>query len=311
MVKVKPSAELRIQRLGPLPILNHFLRRLNLDAALADFIPSQDRDTGLPYAKALGVLLRSIIVEREPIYRQQEVVETFAPGAFGVEPEEVEHLSDDRIGRALDRLFDADRAGLLTRVVAGMGKSFEVRFNELHNDSTSIRLTGQYREAAGRSLRGRRAPWVTYGYSKDHRPDLKQLLFILTTSADGGVPVQFRCEDGNRSDVDTHIETWEALRQVAGKPDFLYVADSKLCVTETLDYINDRKGRFVTVLPRSRGEDAHFRKWIQTNDPQWESVWDRPNPRRPGSPTCSARCCACSGFRHAPTAAHDAPEIRG
>ena len=284
MASVKPSSELLIQRLGPLPLINHFIRRLNLDATLADFVPSQDRDSGLPYAKALGVLLRSIIVEREPIYRQQEVVETFAPGAFGVEPEEVEHLSDDRIGRALDRLFDADRAGLLTRMVVGMGKSFEVRFDELHNDSTSIRLTGQYREARGRSLRGRRAPWITYGYSKDHRPDLKQLLFILTTSADGGVPVQFRCEDGNRSDVDTHIETWEALRRVAGKSDFLYVGDSKLCATETLDYIADRKGRFVTVMPRSRGEDANFRKWIQTNDPQWESVWDRPNPRREHGP---------------------------
>jgi transposase len=276
--------ELQIERLGPLPLVNHFLRRLNLDAALADFVPSQDRDNGLPYAKALGVLLRSIIVEREPIYRQQEVVETFAPGAFGVQPDEVARLSDDRIGRALDRLFDADRAGLLTRMVVGMGKSFAVRLDELHNDSTSIRLTGQYRDARGRSLRGRRAPWITYGYSKDHRPDLKQLLFILTTSADGGVPVQFRCEDGNRSDVDTHIETWEALRRVAGKPDFLYVADSKLCVTETLDYINDRKGRFVTVMPRSRGEDAHFRKSIQTDDPLWEPVWDRPNPRRNHGP---------------------------
>ncbi len=81
---VKPSSELRIERLGPLPLVNHFCRRLGLDAALADFVPAQDRDTGLPYAKALGVLLRSIIVEREPIYRQQEVVETFAPGAFGV-----------------------------------------------------------------------------------------------------------------------------------------------------------------------------------------------------------------------------------
>jgi transposase len=58
-------------------------------------------------------------------------------------------------------------------------------------------LTGQYRQASGRSIRGQRASWVTYGHSKDHRPDLKQLLFILTTTRDGGVPVQFRCEDGN------------------------------------------------------------------------------------------------------------------
>jgi transposase len=279
-----PRSELLTERLGPLPIVNHFMDRLGLDRSLADFVPSQDRDTGLSYARALGVLLRSIIVEREPIYRQQETVETFAPGAFGVAPDEAVHLSDDRVGRALDRLYDADRAGLLTKVVVGMGKGFGVRFDELHNDSTSIRFAGQYREARGRSLRGRRAPWITYGYSKDHRPDLKQLLFILTTTTDGGVPVQFRCEDGNRSDVDTHIETWEALRQVAGRPDFLYVADSKLCVTETMDYIDGKKGRFVTVMPRSRGEDAHFRKWIQTNEPAWQLVWDRPNPRRKYGP---------------------------
>ena len=34
------------------------------------------------HAAALGVLLRSIVVEREPIYRQQETVHEFAPGMF-------------------------------------------------------------------------------------------------------------------------------------------------------------------------------------------------------------------------------------
>lgn len=285
MLQVKPlRSELHTERIGPLPIVNHFIARLGVDDVLADFVPSQDRATGLPYAKALGVLLRSIIVEREPIYRQQETVQTFASGAFGVDEQEAACLSDDRVGRALDRLFDADRAAMLTEAVLRLGKRFAVQFDELHNDSTSIRFTGQYREARGRSMRGRRAPWITYGYSKDHRPDLKQLLFILTTSADGGIPVQFRCEDGNRSDVDTHIETWEALRRVAGKPNFLYVADSKLCDTETMDYIAARKGRFVTVLPRTRGEDAHFRKRIQTEEPAWEQVWDRRNPRRKYGP---------------------------
>ena len=43
-------------------------------------------------------------------------------------------------------------------------------------------------------------------------------------------------------------------------------------------------GRFVTVLPRSRLEDGEFRKWIQTHEPEWEKVWDRPNPRRKGGP---------------------------
>lgn len=279
-----PRFELETERLGPLPVVNHFLDRMGLDELLAKSVASADRMTGLPYAKALGVLLRSILVERDPVYRQQETVQTFAPGMFGVAEEDVRQLSDDRIGRALDRLFDADRGTFMTEVVVRVAERFGVEFKQLHNDSTSIRFTGQYRGAAGRSIRGRRAPWITYGYSKDHRPDLKQLLFVLTTSADGGLPVQFRCEDGNTNDTRTHIETWETLRRVAGRPDFLYVADCKLCTRENMDYIDRHGGRFITVMPRSRLEDEEFRKWIQKEEPAWELVWDRQNPRRKGGP---------------------------
>jgi len=257
---------------------------MRLEKLLDKFVPTNDRRCVLPYAKGLGVLLRSIIVEREPIYRQQETVRTFASGMFGLQADEFDKLSDDRIGRALDRLFDADRAALLTEVVVAVSQRFGVQFDKLHNDSTTIRFTGQYHQAKGRSIRGRRAPWITYGLSKDHRPDLKQLLFVLTSSADGGIPVQFRCEDGNTNDSRTHIETWEALRRAAGRADFLYVADSKLCSRENMDYIDHHKGRFVTVMPRTRLEDSEFRKWIQTNEPSWELVWDRQNPRRKYGP---------------------------
>jgi len=275
---------LRTERLGPLPIINHVVHRLGLAVLLDQAVPTADRRCDVPYARALGVLLRSVIVEREPIYRQQETVRTFAPAMYGLTLAEVTALGDDRMGRALDRLFDADRAALLTAVVVAVGQRFGVRFSQLHNDSTTIRFCGQYRAARGRRLRGRRAPWITYGHSKDRRPDLKQLLIALTTSADGGVPVQFRCADGQTNDSQTHIETWDALRQVAGRPDFLYVADSKLCTRENMDHIDRQRGRFVTVLPRSRLEDREFRKWVQTHEPPWELVWDRPHPRRKGGP---------------------------
>jgi transposase len=143
-----------------------------------------------------------------------------------------------------------------------------------------VRLCGQYRHATGRSIRGKRAPWITYGYSKDHRPDLKQLLLTLTATSDGGVPTHFRCDDGNTTDVSTHLETWQALHELHGSPDFLYVADCKLCTGQNMEPIDKAGGRFVTVLPRSRREDQQFREWIQENAPPWEKVWDRPNPRK-------------------------------
>jgi transposase len=274
---------LHTERLGPLPLINHFIERIGVHQTLARHIASDARCT-ISHASALGVLLRSIVVEREPIYRQQETVHGFASGMFGVSALDMEHLSDDRLGRALDRLYDADRTALLTELVLAVGQRFGVRFDEFHNDSTTISFCGGYRAATGRKIRSRTAPALTYGHSKQHRPDLKQLLFILTMSADGNVPVAFRCADGNASDSRTHIETWNTLKAVAGRADFLYVADSKLCSRENMDHIDRAGGRFVTVMPRSRLEDSQFRQAIQTRTPEWTQVWDRPNPRHADGP---------------------------
>ena len=188
------------------------------------------------------------------------------------------------MGRALDHLFDADRALLVTDLVVAITSEFGVSLAELHNDSTTVSFCGQYAKATGRSIRGKKAPYITYGYNKDHRPDLKQLPFVLTTSSDGSVPVQFRCEDGNTSDAKTHKETWDALKRATGRPDFLYVADSKLCTREQMDHIHYRGGRFICVMPKSRQEDEEFREWIQDHEPDWQLVIDRPNPRKHDGP---------------------------
>lgn len=278
------GTRLRSERLGPLPLINAFLERLQLSERLERFVPTGDARVRIAYATSLGVLLRSLLVEREPIYRQAEVVGTFAPSAFGLSEREARHFGDDAVGRALDHLFDSDRAGLLTDVVVAAANEFGVSLDELHNDSTSIAFTGQYADASGRCIRGQRAPFVTRGYSKDHRPDLKQLLFILTTSSDGGVPVQFRCADGNQSDSSTHQATWETLRGLTGDRAFLYIADSKLCNREAMDYIDRAGGRFVTVMPRSRLEDREFRAWIVDHDPDWLLVRDEPHPKLEDGP---------------------------
>ena len=277
------GTRLRSERLGPLPLINAFIERLQLDARLDRFVPSSER-VSLPYATALGVLLRSLLVEREPIYRQAEIVATFAPSAFGLNQLQAQAFRDDAVGRALDQLFDADRAGLLTDVVVAAASEFGVKLDELHNDSTTIGFAGQYPHASGRSIRGKKAPFVTRGFSKDHRPDLKQLLFILTTTSDGGVPIQFRCGAGNENDSTTHQTTWDSLRELTGSADFLYVADSKLCSREAMDHIDTQDGRFVTVMPRSRLEDKEFRAWIVDHAPEWDVVRDAPHPKLADGP---------------------------
>ena len=92
---------LRTERLGPLPLVNHFAERLGLEDLLERHVPTTSSRCRVPHARAIGVLLRSILVEREPLYRQHETVATFAAWAFGLNAEEADGLRDDQIGRAL------------------------------------------------------------------------------------------------------------------------------------------------------------------------------------------------------------------
>ena len=236
-------------------------------------------------ARALGVLLRNITLnDRQPIYIHQEWAARADPQLLGLAEGEAAHLNDDRVGRALDRLFDADRAALMTELVLAAIHEFHIDLEQLHNDSTTVTLSGLYTQADGRPVRGKPTVVVQYGYNKDHRPDLKQLLFVLTVSADGAVPIHYRALNGASNDSRTHIDTWEMLRKLAGTPGFLYVADCKLCSKAALQHIDKHHGRFITVLPRNRREDKWFRSYIQTHDPPWQEALRRPNPRRRGGP---------------------------
>jgi transposase len=266
-------------RLGALPLINHFLDRIGLDAALARWLPEPDRRFKLTPATAIRLLVVNLLVGRAPLYGLGEWAAPYAPGLLGLPGGDTAWLNDDRVGRALLTLFDADRASLLTDLIVGVIREFNVDTAEMHNDSTSVSVHGQYTEADGRPRRGRPTAAVTFGHSKDHRPDLKQLVWILTVSADGSVPMAYRLADGNTSDDPTHLPTWDALVKVLDRHDFLYIADSKLCSGEAMRHIDGEGGRFVTVLPRTRGEDKWFRDWLQTNQPQWTEAIRLPGER--------------------------------
>jgi len=285
--------------LGGVPIINHVLDRLGLPGLLADVLPVGDARQKLAPAAAIRVVVTNLVLGREPLYGLGEWAARYDPGLLGLTEADVDALNDDRVGRALEALFDADRASLLTAVVLRAVSEFAVDTSQLHNDSTSISVHGAYRSAGGTVRGGKPTAAITFGHSKDHRPDLKQLVWILTVAADGAVPLAYRLADGNTSDDPTHVPTWDGLVELLGRNDFLYVADSKLCSRAAMGHIAGRGGRFITVLPRSRAEDSAFRDWLQTHTPDWTQAARRGG--RPGEPevysTTAAPQPSAEGYR--------------
>ena len=263
-------------RLGALPMLDAILQRLRLDEFLGERLPAEDPRTKIATATGLLLLIKNLLVSREPLYGVGEWAARFVPQWLGLATDELVHLNDDRVGRCLDRLFDADIASLTLSVVTHAVREFAVELDELHNDSTTVTFHGAYEEAAEETTRrGKPTPAITWGHNKDHRPDLKQLLFILTVARDGAVPVQFRVASGNVADDGTHRDTWDLLCKLTGRRDFLYVADCKLASAENMAYVHQRGGRFLSVLPRTRSEDASFRESLQRGEVTKRLIYDK------------------------------------
>jgi transposase len=270
------SLTLRSWTVGALPILNHFLERLQLEALLEAHLPARDRRSKLPVARGLLVLIQNILLAREPLYGLHDWAALHDPALLGLTPEQIGTLNDDRIGRCLSVLFQARRPALLLALLRQVVREFAVSLTELHNDSTTVSFHGAYPTAATETTQhGQAVPAITWGHSKAHRPDLKQLLYILTLSSDGGVPIYCRVASGNVVDDTTHRDNWDMLCQISGTPDFLYVADCKLVTQENLAHIASRGGRFVSVLPRTRREDARFRERLHDGTVRWQPLWEQ------------------------------------
>ncbi len=269
---------------GATPLVRHFLQRLHLPQLFEQHLPVlPGRQPAISSARILSLLVTNLLLARQPLYALAGWVSRRVPEHLDLQTGQAHLLNDDRWGRALDHLRRADRASMLTALVLHAVRTFNIDLSEFHQDTTTVTFSGDYasQPPVGQT---NRPPRIAFGYNKDHRPDLKQLLYSITITADGAVPVHCKTYDGNTSDDQVHIETWAFLRGILGHSDFLYVADSKLCTRENLSHIASRHGRFLTVMPRTRGEDRWFRDYLQTHEIDWQEVHREPNPRRQHGP---------------------------
>ena len=194
--------DLASQRLGALPLVNHFLDRAGLPALLGRYLPAADARVRSAPAVAVRLVVTNLLIGRQPLYALGEWAAPFGPGLLGLADDEAGAINDDRVGRALEALFDADRASLLTELVLGVVREFGVQTTELHNDSTSISVAGVYRDATGAERGGKATPVITFGHSKDHRPDLlTELPEVPAQRGDrigGGAPMVPGCDRERR-----------------------------------------------------------------------------------------------------------------
>lgn len=109
-----------------------------------------------------------------------------------------EMLNDDCLGRTLDWLCAHDLTTLFAGIARRARQIFGIKAEQVHVDTTSFSVSGEY--GSDEKGEGEAVIAITYGYSRDHRADLKQWMLALATTHDGDVPLFLQPLDGNSSD---------------------------------------------------------------------------------------------------------------
>jgi len=157
-----------------------------------------------------------------------------------------EHFNRFKLGRSLDKTFSYGCDTLFSEVALAVCQQEEVALTFTCLDTTSFSLTGAYvPETDAQAIA------ITYGYSKDHRPDLKQAVLELMVAQDGGVPLMSQSWDGNVSDTVVFKARCEALltQFAASETPRYLIADAKLYTAANA--LNLARLPFITRIPET------------------------------------------------------------
>jgi transposase len=216
-----------------LPVIVHLCDRLKI---------KEIADKSLPWDMSQweispGTVIKGILIDalsgRSPLYRMNEFFETADIEGLLGQGVNASHFNDDRLGRTLDIIYKHGAAQLFSDTVISAINEFQLDLKMIHADTTSKSVYGEYKHQNPDSVK------IVHGFSKDKRPDLKQLLFGVVTTQDK-VPVYANVTHGNTAD-----KTWNnnllniIQKQLAGVDlsGVTYVADSAVIIEENLTTI--------------------------------------------------------------------------
>ena len=247
-----------------LPIVKHFAQKINLVDTFDTMVNSQME---LSPGVAVLAMVLDTLSGRTPLYRLEEFFfekDTELLLGTDVQPE---RFSDYNLGRVLDKIHQTGTQKIFSAIAQNAVTAFDIDAKRVHFDTTSVSVYGDYDYTD--------EPFnITYGHSKDKRPDLKQFLISLLC-VDRNIPILGTTEDGNASDKTlNNMLLGSVSKHMAnhglGPGAFVYVADSAFVTPDNLQSADQRNIKFLTRLPatykecsRSIGEAVAADNWIE------------------------------------------------
>ena len=260
------ALEYETKRLDHLGIVAGICKQIDLVNMIDGLLPTPSerrvscgQATQAMVMNALGLTGRALYLM--PEYMKNKPIELLIGEGL-----KAEDFNDDTLGRSLDELFQAGITEVFARVAGNAVEVFDIEQEYAHVDTSSFMLHGEYEsEVAQEAVERRGAVKITHGYSKENRPDLKQVTVTLITSQQSALPLWLEVLDGNSSDKKSFPATVAAYcQQLEGSKPPWFVMDSASYSEENLGLWGDAK--WITRVPETSSAAKSAIKSIATKE---------------------------------------------
>ena len=243
---------------------------VNWLAVVDQLLPWDSARARIAPSVVLLMLVINVLTQHNPLYHVELWAESLPLSILWGEGITAHQFNDDALGRVLEDLADHGRTllatlGLRMRAVHDAGPAM------LHTDTTAFALCGDYPNQDT----GPTAPVaLTWGHSKDHRPDLRQIMAGLTVD-DAGCVLGGAMLSGNTSDRAWPPEWLDQLNQDFPDDfwkDSFYIADSALIAEPALLKIRELGMQWLGRLPATFGLCDRLKDQAWATEEPWEPL---------------------------------------
>lgn len=246
-MEVNDFSNLTITDVQFLPIVKEYARRINLVDTINHLV---DTEMALqPGPVVLGMVLDTLS-GRSPLYRLKNFLEEKDIELLLGKAVSADQFTDHNIGRALDKIFETGTQKIFGQLSQNAVNGFQIKPTGAHYDTTSVTVYGDY-DMTNEPFE------ITYGHSKDKRPDLKQFL-VEMLCVDRNIPLFGATRDGNTSDKTLNNELLSTISKHMANHGlqenaFVYVADSAFVTKDNLEKAGTQT-KFISRLPATYKE---------------------------------------------------------
>lgn len=244
---MSPTSETKIKNIDHLGIVAGLIDEIGIVEIINSKLGIDVREKISSGILVKAILLNGLGFVSRPLYLFRQFFDDKGIEILLGEDVETDCINDDKIGRVMDKLYKYGLNNLFIEIGLSVIKKFKIDTKYSHLDATSFHLHGEYKREENQEketeiseITKERPIIITKGYSRDHRPDLKQCVLDLITSSDGDIPLLMRAGDGNEADKAVFGQILaEFKKQIVF--DSIMVCDSALYSQENLKLIEHLK----------------------------------------------------------------------